>query len=841
MKLVRSAATLAFSLILFAVILNFISPHVDASICPRAACSNKCDLTGSECAPGSACTTGEQGWWCIGKESCDPALPGGIREHAYQCDGVKWVDKGVSDPTSDCGGFCGGPTPTPFSAQDCRDRPFRVEFKSTRALGPGERIVCTVKQVNSLCEPCAGLKKETQCEFGTSFDVCRTVDSDCLCKFGGGFAYTCELNGVAFTGGSGVLPPDVVSNASTATVQFTPPTGGVINCQVGNSCVNCNGNNTSCFPDCGGGTCSGGSCTSCPAAPATCQIGKSCAGQCNGNDSVCYPGCNGGTCNTSTGKCDTCSESGVTPVVPTLAQQKTITTVGPTFIPVGTGGAPAIKTQRWACLETLPCSESTSQCSGQGDAKHRVAISTGKAAQVIPNRDTYIYDCLVDSNGIQCTSGNGTIDTQTLQKNMFAQLQASYGYNLFGFFKQDGTTQETNPLRSSGNGVIGKHEWESSTSTSVGHIFFAMNQINPDEYIGTNKSTQQSTFNLEGVPFGKCLMLTYDPYGRVFDSKTLEPIQGAAVTLLKKTETGEFIPVHNTDVIGGITNPVKTGKDGSFSFRVPDGTYKISISAKGYRFPSKADELNSQYSAIYSHIYRGEEIIQKGKIVHHDIPLAPIDVKKSMQQSLNTKPQILTLNQSLNKTEKTINIEGTTTHPKATVEIYGKVPSGKSFKRTRLIQSSKADSLGKFSIIIKQGALGTDELIGDMEIKKDASIFATKTEPTRSWFSVLMTSLIQKVMGSEKETGAIIPLQPIPTELHGYAKNEKGIAIANTKVEIYLPFSNKPVAFTKTDESGYFSIGSRYLPDLPYSIEFKTTTGKIIQKTPSQFILENSR
>jgi hypothetical protein len=507
---------------------------------------------------------------------------------------------------------------------------------------------------------------------------------------------------------------------------------------------------------------------------------------------------------------------------------------------VGTGGQPATKTQRWACLETLPCTETSSQCSGNGDAKHRVAIGTGKAAQVIPNRDTYIYDCLVDSNGIQCTSGNGTIDTQTLQTNMLSKLQGTYGYNLTGFFKQDGTTAETNPLKSSGNGVIGKHEWESSTTSSVGHIFFAMNLINPDEYVGTNKSTQQSTFNLEGVPFGKCLMLTYDPYGRVFDSKTLEPIQGAVVTLLKKTESGEFVPVESTDVLGGITNPVTTGKDGSFAFRVPDGTYKLSISAKGYRFPTKNDELNSHYSQIYSNVYRGEEIIQKGKIVHHDIPLAPVDTKKSEQQSLNTKPQILTLNQSLNKTEKTINIEGTTTHPKATIDIYGKTPAGKTYKRTRLIQKAQADKFGKFSIVIKQAAFGTNEIIGDMEIIKDSSIFAAKTEKPKSWWNAIFASFIQKVIGSEKEVGSVIPLQPIPVELKGYAVNDTGVTIANTKVEIYLPFSNQPVAYTRTDERGYFSIGAGYLPDLPYTIQFKTATGQVIKRTTSQFILENS-
>lgn len=838
-------------LILFSAFFVFHTTTVDASICPRAACSNNCDLTGSECAPdGSgnprACTVDQQGWWCIQKVDCDPSYPAGVKQEAYQCLNGQWIKNPQPEtPNSDCAGFCAGPSPTPYppGAQACKDRPFQVVFKSSRKLRPGETVKCEIHQTNRLCEPCTGLSKDDQCEFGATFDTCATATTDCLCKFGG-FSYTCKLNGVVIPGGTGSLPPSVVNNAQSATINFDPQGGSSLECKIGNSCTNCNGNNDQCYPDCGGGTCGGGVCTSCPANPSVCNVGQSCSGKCNGGkNDVCYPGCNGGICNTN-GTCDTCSEAGVVPVVPTLVQQKTVITIAPTFMPLGNAAAAPSKTQRWICLETQPCSDPFSECSGQGDPKHRVALSTGKTALAVANRATYVFECLIGANGLECTSGKANVDNYALQTDMVTKLSGLYGYNRVGFFKSDGVTPETNPFSAGSSGAIPKHEWESTTSTSVGHVFFAMNEVNPDEYAGTSASTKQSTFIMDAVPYSGCLMITSDPYGRVFDSQTLEPIKGAKITLLKKTNDGKFISVKNTDVIGGINNPQTTNADGSFAFRVPDGTYKISIEAKGYKFPVEKNSLNEKYKNVYSNLYTGEEIVQKGKIIHHDIPLGPIDIKKSQLQSTGIKPQMLSLNQSLDKKENIFTLQGVVSHPLSQIAVYGKKPSQNKFVRTRLIMRGQADKQGKFIIKIKQGALGHDEIIGDMEIKKDEQIYSFETETKKSFFgslSVIMSTFIQKVMGSEKALNTTITLSPIPTKLSGYAYNEAHIAIPNTKVSIQLPFSSQPVSSISTDETGHFTLESQYLPSIPFMIQYKTTTGKTVSKTTTQFILDNSR
>ncbi len=819
-----------------------------AAACPRNACTNNCDVTRTECVPDAngnprPCTAADQGWWCISPLRCDPGLPGKVEQRVFFCDGTKWLDRGTETPASDCANFCGGPSPTPdASGIACKDRPFRVWFQSTRRLGPGEQVTCEVNQTSTTCEPCQGLAKHTQCSFGTTFEYCATAESDCLCKHPA-YTYSCKLNGVSFTGSSGNVPDPI--NAQTSYIGINPPGGSVLECKIGNSCSNCNGNPNQCFPDCGGGVCRNNVCISCPAGqPPACTVGQSCINKCNGGDNEkCYPGCNGGVCNAA-GKCDSCFESGyVPPPTPTPVQVKTAITIAPTFSPVGNGGAAPQKTQRWVCLETAPCSDPFAKCSGQGDSKHRVAIATGKSSQTIGNRQTYIFECIIGLNGPECTTGNSTTDLKTLQKDMLASLRTTYGYNHQGFFKQNGTDTETNPLLSGSNGEIAKHEWQSTTTQAIGHVFFAMNEVNPNELIGQDSTSKQSTFIMDAIPYAGCIMVTSDPYGRVFDSQTLEPIKGARVTLLQKNTVGTFIKVKNSDVIGGITNPIQTATDGSFSFRVPDGTYKLAVEAKGYTFPAKRETVHENYAKIYSNLYYGDIIIQKGKAVHHDIPLAPVNRETSQNNSALTKSNILAFNQTLTDNKTIIKFEGLVSHPLSTIHVYGKKPKNGTFERTRILTTTISDKNGRFSTSIKAASLGYEETVGDLEVIKEQALYNSEKHISRSVFQSILIfagSFIENVMGEEKGLISVKKTEPILSVLKGYAVNKTGNRIVNATVEIYLPFSDEAITTVKTDNKGYFSIPSQYLPNIPYSIRYKTITGSVINKTVSEFILDNS-
>lgn len=114
--------------------------------------------------------------------------------------------------------------------------------------------------------------------------------------------------------------------------------------------------------------------------------------------------------------------------------------------------------------------------------------------------------------------------------------------------------------------------------------------------------------------------LIQDPYGTVFDSKTLEPLSGVAITILKYNGS-TYVPVTPHDAPGVTQNPILTQEDGTYAFFVPDGQYKLKISKEGYTFFGDISSLHPSYASRYQNIYQGEVIIQKGNAQHRDIPL----------------------------------------------------------------------------------------------------------------------------------------------------------------------------------------------------------------------------
>ncbi len=203
-------------------------------------------------------------------------------------------------------------------------------------------------------------------------------------------------------------------------------------------------------------------------------------------------------------------------------------------------------------------------------------------------------------------------------------------------------------------------EWQDYTPRGTGRKWLALNLIDPIELEMGRGGQQQGTFTFEGA-LSKCVEIHWDPYGIVFDSQSLEPIPGVAISLLKKRDNGQFTLVKGADVVS-IINPLYTQEDGAFSFFVPDGTYKLEASASNFNFPNNPLKLNSNYSKIYSNIYRGEEIVQKGEIEHRDLPL---DSKNSPYIA---PVKLMSYFPLLDKGSNTLILQGRVSHPLTTIK-----------------------------------------------------------------------------------------------------------------------------------------------------------------------------
>ncbi len=489
------------------------------------------------------------------------------------------------------------------------------------------------------------------------------------------------------------------------------------------------------------------------------------------------------------------------------------------FLPLFSVNAQQLS-ERWVCLKP------------EVDKIYTASLSVDPEAKLLANSETYVFECIANS---ECTSGNADLDQQVFGRNNLQALHNQFGY------KFKGSSLSSNPLMSDGEGNIPAFTWEGSALQAYTRRWLALNYFEPIPNMGTGeeKTQQIGTFSFENVVNqSDCVSIAWDPYGRVFDSKTLEPVNKTNVTLLKKRVNGAFTMMTPADLLGGnILNPQTTKEDGGFSFVVPDGTYKLTVSHSNYVFPEKIVNLQSNYSKIYSDIYpdqTGEEIVQKGMIQHRDIPLKQVSVE------LETNAKLMEYFYDLNKLTSTVIIKGRVSHPFAKIKAYSLKPDPvlQENARYRLLTETpvRADAQGNFILTVNQSGFEPDESFGDITIEKvDLTQPANLVEGIKKW----LFSLIKPV-NAQVTLASNFRFEPIPNYLEGYAYDAQGKKIPNATVAVILNFSNKPAYQTKADDKGYYQISSEFLPSMPYRIAYTTTSGQVVKTSTSKFIAQNS-
>lgn len=298
-----------------------------------------------------------------------------------------------------------------------------------------------------------------------------------------------------------------------------------------------------------------------------------------------------------------------------------------------------VAAQNWICLQTIPCASGKVQCSG-GDLKHRVQISTKKDSKLVPNKTTYIFECVQTDQGYRCTTGDGTLDQKLIGANHIPALSSSYQYQFVDYAHTDGrkitqSDPEQLPV-SDGEGNFGPLEWESYTRIQVGRVMMAMQSLTDgDNLAGQHGTQKQGTFTF-GDQSNKttCVMIKWDPHGVVFDNETLAPLEGVKVSLYHRNKDGKYELMSGKELFGGLINPVMTGGDGAFAFYVPNGIYKLQVQKEGYEpvyVPARIDE---KAHGIYSQIYDGGDILTQGRLELRNVAMTKITI-------LNTSLRIL--------------------------------------------------------------------------------------------------------------------------------------------------------------------------------------------------------
>jgi len=318
-----------------------------------------------------------------------------------------------------------------------------------------------------------------------------------------------------------------------------------------------------------------------------------------------------------------------TTLTPTPMQAVRTITLAPTATPSASNPS-STAVRQYVCIKQEPCSSASVACSSAGklaqNMAHRVKLTNDSASQLAVNRPIWIVECILNNNSQICTTGNSVVDQARLGTSRQTDLSA-LGYQFVGLYREDGTTfvtqttsHATQPVRTNNSGIFGTYEWQSRLTANKEHLFYALNDVTDLTNTGNEGGLQQATFS-STTANKDCVVIEWDPKGVVFDSKTLEPIAGATVTVIKKRADGSFTPVQPREVIGNFSNPVVTDKTGAYSFILPNGWYKLTVSAPGYVFPNDVKKLSPKALKTYKSLYRGEFAFEGEKEYEFDIPL----------------------------------------------------------------------------------------------------------------------------------------------------------------------------------------------------------------------------
>lgn len=528
-----------------------------------------------------------------------------------------------------------------------------------------------------------------------------------------------------------------------------------------------------------------------------------------------------------------------------------------TFFLVSSISAPSVfsqeANQRWVCLAAERCDKIES-CKNVvlpnigSAATHRAWLSSLNDSKPLPNSKTYIIECIATNEGQICTTGKKETDeiVYGTGNGRLEKLLQLVAYKFRALFLMNGSNpvEASNPVMTNANGDIGSLIWADGTyHNTPERKFLALNYVEVAPTAGTNLGLggqQLGTFSFDFESAVKdCISLRWDPYGRVFDSKSLEPVKGAIVSLLKKRGNDSFTLLSPSEVLGGnLENPQVVADDGLFSFVVPDGTYKLKTVKTGYNFPvSDLADINSNYTLVYGDIYpaaTGEEIVQKGVIQHRDIPFSKIS------GSTSAPPKLMEYFYEAKPLSQTVSVEGRVSHPFTDISFWSYFPSDKIGRELLKI---KADKLGNFKAEIDTSDFDKSkaEYFGKIKLKKnDLTLIAYNNEPFFDKLFSILTILVKRARAAEVDTSEV-SLEPIPTILEGYAYNSLGKIIPNATVNIYEKLSTKPYFQTKTDETGFYKISSKNLPTSPYEIQYTTDDGVVSRIKTSEFVVQNQK
>lgn len=351
-----------------------------------------------------------------------------------------------------------------------------------------------------------------------------------------------------------------------------------------------------------------------------------------------------------------------------------------------------------------------------------------------------------------------------------------------------------------------------------------IDEQNPSQQLGTiDDPAPTININQEGLK-EDCVTFYWDPYGRLFDTQSLEPMSGIKVTLLDNKGKPAVIngPFNNYDITkidNGVYNILVS----------KEADYQLTVDAPITHLFTRNVNLHPNYSAIYSDIYLPGDIFHEAPIpqnppknfdfskYQHDIPLVAKGSPYIMPEE-----DVFVLKSTVLSTDmgSFVNFAGRVTFPRAKVCLVG--------KETKKVYGNcvNADKYGSFTINIDKNKL-TQEYLFIIPEKVDLTKPIIKSNNIN----------ISKINFKDSK---LIGYEPILNYVEGYAYDDLGRPMPKAQITVKLKDGDTVFYTTTADDTGFFTIYGKNLPFPEYYFEISDNKGGTPKKvTTSKFVEMN--
>lgn len=332
-----------------------------------------------------------------------------------------------------------------------------------------------------------------------------------------------------------------------------------------------------------------------------------------------------------------------------------------------------------------------------------------------------------------------------------------------------------------------------------------------------------------GIPEGaiaNCTTISWDPYGRIIDSFTLEPIRDVLVSL-KNPNSNNVLQLTKNPNDPTFRNPFSTNSQGGFNFAVTPGTYYLYPEHPDFIFPIQDQAVQNQaVSNLRLFDPLGEYITldKTNSKLYLNPQEAIVEIAGITQRrDLIMQPKhpnyagspvelisVSNLRQGIQQL-----VKGIVSHPKSIIKA---VINGK------IIGQTEADYQGNFTLLVDEELIPANA--------QEFKIVPEKV-PLVKTTSSITTPIPEK---SEAQTFKLIP-----AVLSGFIFNQDYQVLPNTKVEVVLEnLTNLAYSTTNSNAQGFIALPYQNLPPSAFLLKVYPVSQSPFLLTISQFLKLNT-